>query len=320
MGELQLPDGCNQGDNKYFARVVRHVLTPAECAELISCINRKGFTPALVNIGEGRQQLATETRDTYRVIVDNEPLSSYLMEVLREHLPQKMMGRQGSLCRIEELNERCRFLCYTPGQVFERHYDGMYIRPDEHLKGCDFSRVTVQLYLHDVPEENGGATTFIGDTDVLGVQPMQGSCLLFTQDLYHEGSKLTSGLKYTMRTEVMYTDQDPEEPLTDEGMDAFLKAAEAYSHPQRLEWAKKRARSGLLGGMVESIELPRGSTSMHNARVTLRPAKNAWELAQCVPPAIGCRAVQQLMAWQPDQEGMGSSERHALKRKREDSE
>ena len=28
-----------------------------------------------------------------------------------------------------ELNERCRFLCYTPGQHFPAHVDGTYIRP-----------------------------------------------------------------------------------------------------------------------------------------------------------------------------------------------
>ena len=28
-----------------------------------------------------------------------------------------------------ELNERCRFLCYLPGQHFPAHVDGTYIRP-----------------------------------------------------------------------------------------------------------------------------------------------------------------------------------------------
>ena len=35
-------------------------------------------------------------------------------------------------------------------------------------------------------------------------QPRGGSVLLFTQNIYHEGSLLRKGLKYTMRTEVMY--------------------------------------------------------------------------------------------------------------------
>ena len=30
---------------------------------------------------------------------------------------------------IVELNERCRFLCYVPGQQFAMHRDGQYTRP-----------------------------------------------------------------------------------------------------------------------------------------------------------------------------------------------
>ena len=30
---------------------------------------------------------------------------------------------------IVELNERCRFLCYLPGQHFPAHRDGAYLRP-----------------------------------------------------------------------------------------------------------------------------------------------------------------------------------------------
>ena len=30
---------------------------------------------------------------------------------------------------IVELNERCRFLLYVPGQKFTAHKDGCYIRP-----------------------------------------------------------------------------------------------------------------------------------------------------------------------------------------------
>jgi len=327
MEELQLPAGCNKGENPFFARIVRNVLEPSECAEIISCVNRKGFTPALLNIGDGRQMLDPKARDGSRVIVDSEPLSTYLMKVLRDHLPTRMMGRDGrSLCRVEELNERCRFLSYTPGQKFEPHCDGMYVRSCEDLKADDFSRVIVQLYLHDVPEEDGGATTFIGTTDTLSCQPTQGSALLFTQDLYHEGSKLTSGLKYTMRTDVMYTDEEPDEPLTEDNVDAFLAEAEANLYPERLEWAKRKAKLVLLGGMGERIELPCGSSGMQNARVTLRPAKNAWELAQCVPPIVGLQAVLQLTGWQPkvslqsnENDTGGGDHRHAKKRKRQDA-
>ena len=67
------------------------------------------------------------------------------------------------------------------------------------------SRITIQMYLHDVPEGFGGATTFIGkDEGNFACQPRCGSALIFTQNLLHEGSLVKEGIKYTMRTEVMY--------------------------------------------------------------------------------------------------------------------
>lgn len=183
-----------------FARMVHGVLDPEHCAALIGLCNAKGFTPALLNVGCGRQKLAPSCRDGFRVIADDDALAAYLFEVLRPHIPE----------RLEEadavgLNRRCRFLCYTPGQEFPEHCDGRYNDPS----GA-FSKVTVQLYLHDVPPENGGATTFLfrdgcGSECRLPCQPRAGSVLLFSQVLSHEGSQLKSGLKYTVRSEVMYS-------------------------------------------------------------------------------------------------------------------
>ena len=69
----------------------------------------------------------------------------------------------------------------------------------------DCSKVTVQLYLHDVPTEFGGATKFFpGRAHSVQHQPTAGSVLLFTQDLEHEGSLVREGIKYAVRTEAMY--------------------------------------------------------------------------------------------------------------------
>lgn len=183
-----------------FARVVRGVLSEEECTELIARVNIKGFTPALLNIGRGHQQLQPVARDGHRVIVDCPELAAWLLEVLRPHLPEHLRSSD-----LVDINERCRFLCYTPGQSFEAHADGRYTRPVEHPHAGDRSLVTVQLYLHDIPPANGGATTFFpGRGAEVCHQPEMGSVLLFTQDLIHEGSLVKAGLKYTLRTEVMY--------------------------------------------------------------------------------------------------------------------
>eukprot|EP00427_Karlodinium_veneficum_P058459 CAMPEP_0169389724 /NCGR_PEP_ID=MMETSP1017-20121227/46906_1 /TAXON_ID=342587 /ORGANISM="Karlodinium micrum, Strain CCMP2283" /LENGTH=285 /DNA_ID=CAMNT_0009491953 /DNA_START=123 /DNA_END=980 /DNA_ORIENTATION=+ len=190
-----------------FACVVHHVLDEEDCAALIASVNKKGFTPALTNIGGGNQALMPETRDGHRVIVDSPEFALWLLEVLRPHLPVERPFRgRGSPCDLVDLNERCRFLCYSPGQHFEPHWDALYERPSSHSNAGDFSSVTVQIYLHSVPQESGGATTFLkpDGSPVLPCQPGAGSVLLFSQDLYHEGSRLISGLKYTLRTEAMY--------------------------------------------------------------------------------------------------------------------
>ena len=99
------------------------------------------------------------------------------------------------------LNERLRFLKYSPGQYFKPHFDGSYRRPD----GSEQSFVTVQLYLNQGMA--GGDTTFLSNTraeDNVAVAPRTGRVLVFQHDLLHEGSTLLEGVKYAMRTDVMY--------------------------------------------------------------------------------------------------------------------
>lgn len=187
-------------DHGSFARVVRNILSEEDCAALIASVNMKGYTPALLNIGRGSQQLVPGARDGHRVIVDSTELAQWLFQVLLPYLPTVL--DDGS--RLVELNERCRFLCYTPGQQFPAHCDGCFERLKGHPRAGDFSFVTVQLYLHDVPSSHGGATTFLLEGKPKH-QPEAGSALLFTQDLMHEGSLVERGLKYTLRTEAMYS-------------------------------------------------------------------------------------------------------------------
>lgn len=182
-----------------FACVARNVLSQDDCAALISSVNAKGFTAALLNMGGGLQTLIPGARDGHRVIVDSPELADWLFQVLRSVLPPEL--EDGS--RLVELNERLRFLCYTPGQQFPPHCDGTFERPENHPRSGDFSFVTVQLYLHDVPTSYGGATAFMLPGKVRH-QPEAGSVLVFSQDLVHEGCLVEDGVKYTLRTEAMY--------------------------------------------------------------------------------------------------------------------
>ena len=198
-----LPTITRQRRRPSFAKIVHGILEPKECAELLESINSKGFTPALLNVGRGLQLLAPEARDGFRAIVDSPELAKWLLQALGQHLPGQL---ESPAIRLRSVNERCRVLCYTPGQSFPVHCDGRYQRPPGHVHAGDCSRVTIQLYLHTVPQAHGGATTlFPGTKNAHACHPVAGSALIFTQDLPHEGSMLERGLKYTLRTEAMYT-------------------------------------------------------------------------------------------------------------------
>jgi len=206
VDELKLPRYQCAGPNS-FARIVHGVLDEDQCEALLAAVNLKGFTPALLNIGNGYQQLRTQARDGLRVVVDNTELADWLLAALAPHLPAEVGAWE-----LVDLNERLRFLCYTPGMEFKSHVDGEYERPAGQRGAGSKSKVTVQLYLHSVPKACGGATTFFpGSGDDLPCQPLVGSVLLFTQDLEHAGSLVTGGLKYTMRTEAMYRRRDKHE-------------------------------------------------------------------------------------------------------------
>lgn len=195
--ELQLPAGAITSS----ARVVRGVLSEEQCAMLLSASNDKQFTPALLNLGGGQQALATNIRDGYRAIVDSPEVAAWLFQVLHPFIPARL--HDGS--RLVELNERLRFLCYTPGQIFHEHLDGAYQRPHGHARQGDVSRVTIHLYLHDIPKTFGGALTFFPSSlEPVYCQPEAGTAVIFTQDLPNEDSPVKQGFKCYLRAEAMY--------------------------------------------------------------------------------------------------------------------
>jgi hypothetical protein len=133
---------------------------------------------------------------------DDPELAKELFERLKNHIPAEWKGNA-----VAGFNERLRFLRYSPGDYFDQHYDGCYVRPD----GSQRSFLTVMLYLNDGGEEMvGGHTTFLnvkkgkGPLGPVSVMPKPGRVLIFQHDIMHEGSLVSSGHKYSMRTDIMY--------------------------------------------------------------------------------------------------------------------
>ncbi|KAI9923584.1 hypothetical protein ASPWEDRAFT_27934 [Aspergillus wentii DTO 134E9] len=137
--------------------------------------------------------------------------------------------------RVSRLNERLSFLRYEGGEFFKPHWDAL--RETENEK--EISLFTTHLYLNGEGEQDleelekareeaesmpesttterrgnpsatllGGATSFqngFSNKEVVRIFPKTGSLLIFQQKgLLHAGDDVYRGVKYTMRTDVLY--------------------------------------------------------------------------------------------------------------------
>ena len=74
---------------------------------LVPCEYILGFTPALLNIGSGQQQLSKNSRDGHRAIVDSPELTGYLFEVIKPHLPSIITSNGSKFNRAANVYGGC---------------------------------------------------------------------------------------------------------------------------------------------------------------------------------------------------------------------
>jgi Rps23 Pro-64 3,4-dihydroxylase Tpa1-like proline 4-hydroxylase len=185
-----------------FAIILDNVFTKQECDNLIKLSEEipENYQIAKVSYDE-EQIIDTSYRNNKRWLNFDKKLAETFFEKIKSYIPIEFEGNSVSC-----LNERLSFLKYLPGEYFKPHEDGYYIRHDN----SEISYITVQIYLNDLHKEDGGATTFIKDANNriyqdYSVIPKVGRVLLFEHDIEHEGSILNHGVKYCIRTDVMYS-------------------------------------------------------------------------------------------------------------------
>jgi predicted 2-oxoglutarate/Fe(II)-dependent dioxygenase YbiX len=166
---------------------VEDLMTRQECLEHIVRSENVGYELAKVNTARG-SQVRTNIRNNNRAFYQSEELAQTLWEKARPFVPARLGNSQAI-----GLNELFRFYRYQRGHQFKGHYDESYIRNAE-----EASYFTFMVYLND--NFQGGDTTFRG----LRIRPRQGMALIFLHSLYHEGSEVTQGVKYVLRSDVMY--------------------------------------------------------------------------------------------------------------------
>lgn len=163
----------------------------SECDALIARIEALGPSDAPITTARGFV-MRPDIRNNTRVMFDDHALAAALLTRIAGRVPERLAGR-----RLVGVNERFRCYRYEPGQRFAPHYDGAFQRtPSER------SELTFMVYLND--DFTGGKTTF-HDFDV-SVTPRAGRALLFQHCTLHEGCTVTSGVKYVLRSDVMYAD------------------------------------------------------------------------------------------------------------------
>lgn len=168
---------------------VDDVLSKKECDDLVARIEKAGPTVAPITTHLGAV-LDTNVRNNTRVMFEDAELAGVLFQRVRDHVPKELSGLQ-----LASANERLRCYRYTEGQRFAPHYDGAFVR-----NKSERSLLTFMIYLNE--GFGGGRTSFLDLERV--VEPKTGRALLFQHFLLHEGAPVTSGVKYALRTDVMY--------------------------------------------------------------------------------------------------------------------
>lgn len=186
--------------------IVRGALTAEECRGIIDMSEKMGYQAALDYCHLYRDRLND------RFMSDDVRLARFLWERVGKYIPKAVVPPFVGVTepwKLDDMpiNERFRFCKYIGGNGhhFGAHTDGMYRVDNTHC-----SLLTCMVYLNGGGEFQGGLTNFIEyKTRHLkySVKPEPGLCVIFRQanmDCYHEGTEVTSGLKYIMRTDVMY--------------------------------------------------------------------------------------------------------------------
>ena len=165
------------------------VLSPDECQALIARIEAAGPKIAPVSYPRG-PVVDLGTRNNTRAMFSDPELASLLYARVVDRLPQAISGR-----RVVGANELLRCYRYAEGQRFAPHYDGAFARNAQ-----ERSKLTFIVYLN---EGFGGGETAMLDLDQV-IVPRTGRALLFQHAILHEGCAVTSGVKYAVRSDIMY--------------------------------------------------------------------------------------------------------------------
>ncbi len=180
--------------------LLRDVLSDEECRDLIAVARNIGFQPAGLATGDDGYRVKDKTRNNLRVMFEDTNLSDGLWKRVGTHVEQRFQNHVAVA-----LNWRFRLYEYPPGTTFAPHVDNRTSLPGDRV-----TLFSLMIYLNE--SFTGGETTFFarrrrGQKNVTverRIRPRTGMALVFDHLLFHEGSVVHSGVKYALRTDVIY--------------------------------------------------------------------------------------------------------------------
>lgn len=178
--------------------VLDAALPAVKCAELISRADRTGFEPASVAFPSGAK-LVKAIRNNDRIAFTDSSLASELWENLKDTLAGfAIVGRPIGL------NPDFRFYRYSKGQRFKPHKDGVVT-----ISKNSATRITALFYLNENFEGGNTILMPIGARPEqalanIVIEPKTGRAFLFEHQTWHEGTAVTSGVKYVLRSDVIF--------------------------------------------------------------------------------------------------------------------
>jgi prolyl 4-hydroxylase len=168
---------------------VENALSAERCAAYIQRFHAATPEQAPV-ITKNGTEVDLVVRNNARVMWDDDVESDGLVALVRATVPSTWNGEQ-----LVGGNPRLRVYRYDPGEHHRAHWDTVVELPDGVA-----SRLTLVFYLND--GFGGGETEFPELKKT--VAPTRGTALLFQHRILHAALGVTSGVKYVLRTDILY--------------------------------------------------------------------------------------------------------------------
>eukprot|EP00026_Physarum_polycephalum_P003215 Phypoly_transcript_03225.p1 GENE.Phypoly_transcript_03225~~Phypoly_transcript_03225.p1 ORF type:complete len:786 (+),score=88.51 Phypoly_transcript_03225:55-2412(+) len=211
---------------------ISNFLTAEECNYYIEQGMKMGFDKL---IGEYPQHY----RNSTRCLTRSEELAAKLFERLKAHFRRSDVDDarpygfniEGKWIPVG-LNDVFKLSCYLEKSHFYKHYDGCFVVNDD----CR-SIFTLLVYLNN--DYQGGSTRFAAPPKSATVTGETGKAVIFNHDLGHTGNVVTKGVKFVMKTEVLFRRADmpvyPPRELTLQEDELYKEAVKLYNLADQLE-------------------------------------------------------------------------------------